>query len=83
VEGYEHQEIAELLDCSVGNSKSQLHKAKLRIRELLGRSREEADAAAARPRPRTRKTDNRWDRDALSVTLPRPAFVEQYTATGV
>ena len=35
VEGYEHQEIAEFLDCSVGNSKSQLHKAKLRIRELL------------------------------------------------
>src|SRR5437868_7652497 len=30
VEGYEHQEIAELLDCSVGNSKSQLHTAKLR-----------------------------------------------------
>jgi RNA polymerase sigma-70 factor (ECF subfamily) len=40
VEGYEHQEIAELLDCSVGNSKSQLHKAKLRIRELLGHARE-------------------------------------------
>jgi RNA polymerase sigma-70 factor (ECF subfamily) len=35
VEGYEHQEIADLLDCSVGNSKSQLHKAKLRIREFL------------------------------------------------
>src|ERR1700686_5474947 len=35
VEGYEHQEIAKLLDCSVGNSKSQLHKAKLRIREFL------------------------------------------------
>ena len=41
VEGYEHQEIAELLDCSVGNSKSQLHKAKLRIRELLGHARAE------------------------------------------
>lgn len=41
VEGYEHQEIAELLDCSVGNSKSQLHKAKLRIRELLGHARTE------------------------------------------
>src|SRR6266700_1783052 len=41
VEGYEHQEIAELLDCSVGNSKSQLHKAKLRIRELLGKERVE------------------------------------------
>jgi RNA polymerase sigma-70 factor, ECF subfamily len=35
VEGYEHQEIAKILDCSVGNSKSQLHKAKLRIREFL------------------------------------------------
>jgi RNA polymerase sigma-70 factor (ECF subfamily) len=42
VEGYEHQEIAQLLDCSVGNSKSQLHKAKLRIRELLGHARAEA-----------------------------------------
>jgi RNA polymerase sigma-70 factor (ECF subfamily) len=42
VEGYEHQEIAELPDCSVGNSKSQLHKAKLRIRELLGYAREQA-----------------------------------------
>ena len=36
VEGYEHQEIARILDCSVGNSKSQLHKAKRRIREFLG-----------------------------------------------
>lgn len=35
VEGYEHREIAGMLGCSVGNSKSQLHKAKLRIRELL------------------------------------------------
>lgn len=35
VEGYQHREIAELLGCSVGTSKSQLHKAKLRIRDLL------------------------------------------------
>jgi len=35
VEGYEHREIAEFLGCSTGNSKSQLHKAKMRIRELL------------------------------------------------
>ena len=35
VEGYEHREIARLLKCSVGNSKSQLHKARLRMRELL------------------------------------------------
>ncbi|MDA2912645.1 sigma-70 family RNA polymerase sigma factor [Acidobacteriia bacterium AH_259_A11_L15] len=35
VEGYEHNEIAEMLGCSIGNSKSQLHKARLRLRELL------------------------------------------------
>ena len=37
VQGYDHQEIAELLGCCAGNSKSQLHKAKLRIRERLAR----------------------------------------------
>ncbi|MGA9353119.1 MAG: sigma-70 family RNA polymerase sigma factor [Terriglobales bacterium] len=35
VAGYEHREIANFLGCSVGNSKSQLHKARQRIRELL------------------------------------------------
>jgi RNA polymerase sigma-70 factor, ECF subfamily len=35
VEGYEHNEIAELLGVSIGNSKSQLHKARVRLRELL------------------------------------------------
>jgi RNA polymerase sigma-70 factor, ECF subfamily len=35
VEGYEHHEIAEILGCSVGNSKSQLHKARMRLRDLL------------------------------------------------
>ncbi len=35
VEGYQHHEIAALLDCSIGNSKSQLHKAKLKLRDLL------------------------------------------------
>ncbi|MBV8049708.1 MAG: sigma-70 family RNA polymerase sigma factor [Acidobacteriaceae bacterium] len=49
VEGYEHQEIAELLDCSVGNSKSQLHKAKLRIRELLGHAREAREEKELEP----------------------------------
>jgi RNA polymerase sigma-70 factor (ECF subfamily) len=36
VEGCEHHEIAERLGCSVGNSKSQLHKARMRLRVLLG-----------------------------------------------
>lgn len=39
VEGYEHNEIAEMLGCSVGNSKSQLHKARLKMRALLHESR--------------------------------------------
>lgn len=35
IEGYEHNEIASLLDCSIGNSKSQLHKARMKLREAL------------------------------------------------
>jgi RNA polymerase sigma-70 factor (ECF subfamily) len=35
IEGYEHNEIASMLDCSIGNSKSQLHKARLKLREAL------------------------------------------------
>ena len=35
VHGYEHNEIASMLGCSVGNSKSQLHKARKRLRDLL------------------------------------------------
>jgi RNA polymerase sigma-70 factor (ECF subfamily) len=35
IEGYEHNEIATLLDCSIGNSKSQLHKARLKLRDAL------------------------------------------------
>ena len=35
VQGYRHHEIARMLDCSVGNSKSQLHKAKMKLRDLL------------------------------------------------
>ena len=35
VEGHEHEEIARLLGCSVGTSKSQLHKARMKLRALL------------------------------------------------
>lgn len=38
VKGYDHREIARLRRCTVGNSKSQLHKAKMKMRELLGYS---------------------------------------------
>ena len=35
VEGFQHHEIAQLLECSIGNSKSQLHKAKMKMRDAL------------------------------------------------
>jgi RNA polymerase sigma-70 factor (ECF subfamily) len=35
VEGYEHEEIARIMGISVGTSKSQLHKARLKLRGLL------------------------------------------------
>ena len=35
VQGYEHNEIAAIMHCSIGNSKSQLHKARMRLRRLL------------------------------------------------
>ena len=41
VEGYEHNEIAEMIGCSIGNSKSQLHKARIKLRDLLRANRAE------------------------------------------
>ena len=35
IEGHEHTEIAKILGCSVGTSKSQLHKARMKLRGLL------------------------------------------------
>lgn len=36
IEGLSHEECAEILECRVGTCKSQLHKARARMRELLG-----------------------------------------------
>jgi RNA polymerase sigma-70 factor (ECF subfamily) len=36
VEGLSHEECAAIMDCRVGTSKSQLHKARAKMRELLG-----------------------------------------------
>jgi len=78
VEGYEHQEIAEMLGCSVGNSKSQLHKAKLRIRELLSQAPD--PRAAAIPEERLAKPArplfDEWDL-ALASTVPMPVSAPQ------
>jgi RNA polymerase sigma-70 factor (ECF subfamily) len=54
VQGYEHNEIAQMMDCSIGNSKSQLHKARMRLRDLLheavrAKAREDRRAAENAP----------------------------------
>ena len=46
--GYEHNEIAGLLGCSTGCSKSQLHKARKRLRRLLQADHLPAESGIAR-----------------------------------
>ena len=46
IEGYEHQQISKMLGCAVGTSKSQLHKARMKLRRLLRPGKR-----AAFPRP--------------------------------
>ena len=45
VEGLQHLEIANLLGCSVGTSKSQLHKARMKMRRLLRQTTRPSDSA--------------------------------------
>ncbi len=45
IEGYEHEEVAKMLKISVGTSKSQLHKARLKLRGLLIRQKEQKTSA--------------------------------------
>lgn len=55
IEGYEHNEIAGIVGCSIGNSKSQLHKARMKLRDLLRMNRaekaEKSEAADEKSRP--------------------------------
>jgi RNA polymerase sigma-70 factor (ECF subfamily) len=53
VQGYEHNEIAAIMHCSIGNSKSQLHKARMRLRQLL----QETERARAREQRQAAKTE--------------------------
>ena len=60
IQGYEHREIAEIMGRSVGDSKSQLHRARTRLREQLhelqrDKARDER-LAAAKMRSRSSKT---------------------------
>jgi RNA polymerase sigma-70 factor, ECF subfamily len=44
VQGYHHNEISEILGCSVSNSKSRLHRARMRLRQWLQRDRPDQSA---------------------------------------
>jgi RNA polymerase sigma-70 factor, ECF subfamily len=72
VKGYEHHEIARLLQCSVGNSKSQLHKAKMKMRDLLGLGERQESALALKERAQTTQR-------ADEVSLPKIANWKQVT----
>jgi RNA polymerase sigma-70 factor, ECF subfamily len=52
IEGLSHEECAEIVGCRVGTSKSQLHKARAKMRELLG-----PELAAERARHRGEAPD--------------------------
>jgi len=63
VEGYGHREIARILGLSIGTSKSQLYKARLRLRQLLS-------AAESKPRrPKANSPPRRLMRTGL-ITRP-------------
>lgn len=47
IEGHEHEEIARLLGCAVGTSKSQLHKARRTLRGLLEQLAPKADTSSS------------------------------------
>jgi len=79
VEGYEHQEIAELLHCSVGNSKSQLHKAKLRIRELLVWAQKQAGTTKRSTALREPPT---WEVPELAPQIPCFSLAAELVASG-
>src|SRR5271157_4514329 len=54
LEGYRHTEIAKLQDCSIGNSKSQLSRARWNMRELLQPRRNDLSANAIAKKVKTR-----------------------------
>ena len=65
IEGYNHDEIAEMFGCSAGNSKSQVHKARMRLRELL------QNAIGRSSRPHRRSMRN-------SPALNRLKYISEY-----
>jgi RNA polymerase sigma-70 factor (ECF subfamily) len=68
--GCEHHEIATMLGYSIGNSKSQLHKARLRLRRLLSTGSRDLTGRRSRPRSSRLARCLRKLRSACSAALP-------------
>lgn len=60
--GYEHEQVAVILGCSEGTSKSQLHKARLKMRQLLRRKKPSAHTSG-------NAVEALWDH-RLGIELP-------------
>jgi RNA polymerase sigma-70 factor (ECF subfamily) len=69
VEGYEHAEIARMLGISEGTAKSQLHKARLKLRSLI---LQKAKQNAPKPAP-----------DGVAMPTPKCARPSRVAETGV
>ena len=77
VQGYEHNEIAAILGCTIGNSKSQLHKARSRLRQLLressrSRARRERESASARTAEENSSLEGRVPDESAEIHARRP-----------
>ncbi len=68
IQGYAHSEIAKLLGCSVGNAKSQLHKARVRLRKLLRSDIDRNEPGKGAPRLPGRDTGEPSGRTFLPST---------------
>ena len=68
VEGYAHPEIARILGLSIGTSKSQLYKARVRLRQLLpgGESKQPGRGVSNRPRHALQRSGRRSRRSGHS-----------------
>ena len=77
LEGYEHHEIADVMKCSVGSSKSQLHKARTKLRKLLrpheGKSFRQAGPASSAHEAK-KSFALRDKARARRINLPESAF---------
>lgn len=73
VEGLQHLEIANLLGCSVGTSKSQLHKARMKMRRLLRQATRPSQTATTSTRVKPNLEDLSPERQTLQAILPLAA----------